>query len=185
MLLYLYIIEGLFAWEHSKGYLESLDKTYCSGGVGYSYIAVKHAILAYHIARDVKNAYNSTKFQVEWGSKGATRDCSICRYVFKSLTLKKEFSKHHCHSCGRVVCHACSSNKILSEISGKPERICSECLVDGGKARAAAMESGKKFQAKEKEIMEKKKKEAMEKLQGAGGAYMAQLTGQEGGSDSD
>ena len=62
----------------------------------------------------------------------------VCKTVFKSFTLRKEYAKHHCRTCGRVVCHACSSNKILSEVSGKPERICTECLVSGSKAEGIA-----------------------------------------------
>ncbi len=64
-------------------------------------------------------------------SKSSVRDCAICHKVFKMFTLKTEFSKHHCHACGRVVCHACSTEKLFFESTQSLERVCTECLVDG------------------------------------------------------
>jgi len=123
---------GLEVWKYSKDYLIELDNSMCGGGIGYSVIAIKNAILAYNMARDAKNSYNKHKYEVdEWVSKGSVRDCAVCKTVFKSLTLRKEFAKHHCRACGRVVCHSCSTNKIIFEVSGKPGRICHECLLNG------------------------------------------------------
>ena len=123
---------GLEVWKYSKDYLIELDNSMCGGGIGYSVIAIKNAILAYNLARDAKNSYNKHKYEVdEWVSKGSVRDCAVCKTVFKSITLRKEFAKHHCRACGRVVCHSCSTNKIIFEVSGKPGRICDECLLYG------------------------------------------------------
>jgi len=108
--------------------------------------------------------------------------------VFKSITLRKEFAKHHCRTCGRVVCHACSPTKILSETTGKPERICAECLVDGGKARSKAMSAQQKIVEKEKVIAEEKRKEAEAKLKALGQACADGAVsggGAADGSDSD
>ncbi|KAK3102763.1 hypothetical protein FSP39_013753 [Pinctada imbricata] len=42
--------------------------------------------------------------------------------------LPEKFTKHHCRSCGMVVCKECSKNKwLLPQQSSKPLRVCLTC----------------------------------------------------------
>ena len=135
------VTAGIQVWKASKDYLVNMDNNMCGGGVGYSVIAVKKAILAYEFARDVKNTYKGQKYEVvEWVPKSSARDCACCQTVFKTFTLRKEFAKHHCRACGRVVCHGCSASKMFYEVSGKPERTCTDCLLNGKTVARAPMQ---------------------------------------------
>ena len=49
--------------------------------------------------------------------------CSICQSQFTVMRRK-----HHCHSCGQVMCNRCSSNKLtLAYDMGKALRVCDNC----------------------------------------------------------
>lgn len=120
------------AWRAAQIGMYVLDKTVCVGAISNTSSGIAAAILAYKLARFAKNAYKQQKYGVKhWVPKHAARECAVCLSVFKSLTLRKEFAKHHCATCGRVVCHPCSATKIMSEISKSLERICTQCLAAG------------------------------------------------------
>lgn len=41
-------------------------------------------------------------------------------------------AKHHCKCCGRVVCFNCAPEKVELARTGSFERICVECIRNGG-----------------------------------------------------
>ena len=45
--------------------------------------------------------------------------------------------RHHCRSCGALVCYQCSDQKVLVESIGKPSRVCDECFAMSEKKRKA------------------------------------------------
>lgn len=50
--------------------------------------------------------------------------CQICQKKFTSIRRK-----HHCRSCGKILCNSCSKSKILLKSLGynTKKRICEEC----------------------------------------------------------
>lgn len=59
--------------------------------------------------------------------------------VHVPLTLTHAWEQHHCRNCGKVVCGACSSQKVV--IPGldmqKAERVCSQCYDTISRERPA------------------------------------------------
>lgn len=53
---------------------------------------------------------------------GLAGKCSVC-----CLSLCQFNRRHHCRRCGRLVCHACSSGKMVVEGSEEPVRVCDQC----------------------------------------------------------
>lgn len=50
--------------------------------------------------------------------------CMLCTCEFSVA-----WRRHHCRSCGRVVCSSCSDNKApLEYLRNKPARVCNECF---------------------------------------------------------
>lgn len=61
------------------------------------------------------------------------KNCSIC----EKLLGKRYFNpRHHCRSCGRCVCSACSPNAVLMEGAKQRQRICKQCVGDGVQKRS-------------------------------------------------
>lgn len=70
------------------------------------------------------------------------RMCSCCdflallsiRPLFKNCSLNVNLllcqfnRRHHCRRCGRLVCHSCSSRKMVVEGSEEPVRVCDQCF---------------------------------------------------------
>jgi len=59
-----------------------------------------------------------------WIPDGDAESCMLCKTHFNIVKRR-----HHCRNCGRVVCHACSNNKIiLHNINpDKTVRVCDKC----------------------------------------------------------
>ncbi|KAF8784324.1 uncharacterized protein LOC129959536 isoform X2 [Argiope bruennichi] len=55
------------------------------------------------------------------------------REVSKCLGCRSQFSfllrKHHCRHCGRIFCHSCANNWLLTPSSRKQIRVCNECYM--------------------------------------------------------
>eukprot|EP01103_Thecamoeba_quadrilineata_P018793 TRINITY_DN7369_c0_g1_i1.p1 TRINITY_DN7369_c0_g1~~TRINITY_DN7369_c0_g1_i1.p1 ORF type:complete len:704 (+),score=151.50 TRINITY_DN7369_c0_g1_i1:47-2158(+) len=57
--------------------------------------------------------------------------CHVCLNHFSVITRK-----HHCRSCGVVVCGNCSNNRLsLPSISKEPVRVCSKCFQKNDRRR--------------------------------------------------
>mmetsp|Transcript_14441 Transcript_14441/g.24246 ORF Transcript_14441/g.24246 Transcript_14441/m.24246 type:complete len:279 (+) Transcript_14441:103-939(+) len=65
---------------------------------------------------------------VEWQPDDEAPACAICKKKFTSF-----FRRHHCRTCGRVVCNSCSTNRMkkpkITGYKGKV-RVCDECWED-------------------------------------------------------
>ena len=77
---------------------------------------------------------------IEWDSDHASPHCILCGVVWGTFRNRR----HHCRSCGRLVCETCSSNKFKLETrkgssssssngstaaGGVPQRVCDTCYV--------------------------------------------------------
>lgn len=71
------------------------------------------------------------KYGVLWMHDGDTTCCAICKFSFKTFTLRKNFRRHHCRNCGRIVCHPCSGRLVYLDISKRYERVCIDCVNKG------------------------------------------------------
>ena len=77
---------------------------------------------------------------IEWDSDHASPHCILCGVAWGTFRNRR----HHCRSCGRLVCETCSSNKFKLETrkgssgsssngstaaGGVPQRVCDTCYV--------------------------------------------------------
>eukprot|EP00732_Lithocolla_globosa_P005677 Lithocolla_globosa_v1_NODE_6037_length_1145_cov_142.715596.p1 type:complete len:316 gc:universal NODE_6037_length_1145_cov_142.715596:63-1010(+) len=62
-----------------------------------------------------------------WVPDKATETCMVCS-VAKFTTFNR---RHHCRSCGKIACGACTANKIVlpSVDEKKPQRVCDICFA--------------------------------------------------------
>lgn len=71
-----------------------------------------------------------------WTHNTATNKCMLCQNQF-SLTRRR----HHCRSCGKLVCDPCSSQrKVITHISANPVRVCKGC-ADGSSSNSLSNSS--------------------------------------------
>jgi hypothetical protein len=122
---------GIMLWRSSKGYLYKLDEQTFFGGIRAGVYLLKNAVTVYRYNVAAKNSYKQIRYGIEWQDKLTTRECSMCKDVFSSFAIRSEYKKHHCRSCGRVVCHACSTHSVYFEVVGKVKRVCDDCLLSG------------------------------------------------------
>lgn len=132
--------------------LKHLDQQYTGGLIGATIHGITQTILFWRFARSAKNKYNQNKYSAVCDSKASTRHCAVCRHVFKFMTMRVEFRKYHCRCCGRVVCHTCSGNKVFMLASQTHERVCIECVRNGGppEDRVAVYDGGEQAKAEMK-----------------------------------
>lgn len=151
---------GIKLWDASKDTLKTLDDTYLYSGVRTGVFIGKNFYAGFQYYKAAKVAYCQKRYGTStWQPAGEIRECAVCKTVFNSCSTKAEKKKHHCRSCGRIVCHACSTHKIFFEITQKFKRVCDECLQTGSPPKAidvfaeAAHEEGVKFK-KVKQVVE-------------------------------
>jgi len=59
-----------------------------------------------------------------WCPDNSVVSCPICKDKFTFI-----FRKHHCRSCGSVICRQCSKNSmVVLAVSKKPVRVCTNCF---------------------------------------------------------
>ena len=66
----------------------------------------------------------------DWESNSVVVSCPLCNALF-SLFCRR----HHCRRCGRVVCSACSRNRLNVENYSVPVRVCAFCFEHLTKSR--------------------------------------------------
>ncbi|CAL1273692.1 unnamed protein product [Larinioides sclopetarius] len=66
------------------------------------------------------------KIQIDdrWMDDHEVSECLGCRSQFSFL-----LRKHHCRQCGRIFCHSCSNNWLLTPSSRRQIRVCNECYM--------------------------------------------------------
>ena len=92
---------------------------------------------------DVKFAswheYQSAKYGVVWEDDKDVRECRECARPFTLLRRR-----HHCRSCGKIVCDACSKARgvVLARGDEKPKRVCDTCVAAQRPAAADGAAAG-------------------------------------------
>ncbi|CAK1552247.1 unnamed protein product [Leptosia nina] len=63
----------------------------------------------------------------QWVEDYTTDRCMLCKISIFSMIIRR----HHCRRCGRLVCHACSRNRmqVPTYPSGVKFRVCDDCYV--------------------------------------------------------
>lgn len=69
----------------------------------------------------------------KWMDNDEADSCLQCSTAF-SFTLRK----HHCRLCGRIFCHNCSNNWLMTTASSRPTRVCNACAVQHDRLERAA-----------------------------------------------
>ena len=78
-------------------------------------------------SRENSHMERVTKYAAPWNPDEMTMHCMLCKSKFTKVFNRK----HHCRSCGKVICGSCGKYKrVLQQISEKPERICVNCNDD-------------------------------------------------------
>ena len=71
------------------------------------------------------------KYGVVWMDDQEVTCCAVCKFAFKTFTVRKNLRRHHCRMCGRVVCHPCSARLVYLELTKTYERVCIDCVHQG------------------------------------------------------
>merc|ERR1712070_48268 len=71
---------------------------------------------------DISDA-KAAKYQVSWQRDEDSKWCSVCERSFSLLRRR-----HHCRTCGRLVCDACSTGRQRVPGSSNTKRVCDECV---------------------------------------------------------
>jgi hypothetical protein len=58
----------------------------------------------------------------EWQLDANASECYLCKKQFTTFTRR-----HHCRNCGKIICDACSSQKINFDKYNDNERVCDLC----------------------------------------------------------
>lgn len=59
-----------------------------------------------------------------WVPNEHSNNCMLCEKVFNPILRRK----HHCRSCGKLVCSACSPDKLyVAGYKDQKVRVCKDC----------------------------------------------------------
>ena len=85
-----------------------------------------------------------------WTPDNAVKNCVRCHRNFSHLFRRK----HHCRSCGKVVCNACSLHrKVLPYIHAtKSLRICDKCAVGFDQEKHSTKKGGRGYESRDELI---------------------------------
>ncbi|XP_022254068.1 FYVE and coiled-coil domain-containing protein 1-like [Limulus polyphemus] len=59
-----------------------------------------------------------------WMADQEVPSCLGCKTVFSIIVRK-----HHCRLCGRIFCHGCVNNWMMTTASSRKARVCNECYI--------------------------------------------------------
>lgn len=63
---------------------------------------------------------------VIWTNDDEVKQCTVCKHDFTLLRRR-----HHCRSCGRVMCGKCGKEATVEQLFGaRPQRMCTLCLTE-------------------------------------------------------
>mmetsp|Transcript_52783 Transcript_52783/g.132775 ORF Transcript_52783/g.132775 Transcript_52783/m.132775 type:complete len:226 (-) Transcript_52783:48-725(-) len=73
------------------------------------------------------NVAGAEKIKPSWEPDESTKQCVQCGLYFTMLQRR-----HHCRSCGKIHCNACTSQTSVIPKFGftKPVRVCDQCLTE-------------------------------------------------------
>ncbi|XP_002000123.3 zinc finger FYVE domain-containing protein 26 homolog [Drosophila mojavensis] len=121
----------------SNDCLDLLLRIYASKALDYQIANVRNAVGSEpgSLGTDVHNSLDSLcgAFQIppqaptreEWIPDESATHCMCCRRSAFTMLMRR----HHCRRCGRVVCYACSTQRMtIPELYGDVEvRVCNDC----------------------------------------------------------
>jgi hypothetical protein len=125
------ILKGIRLIYSTENSLHVADGKLTGGFVSFAMRGLITTTLPWKYARAAKNRYNENKYGAKCDSKAAAVRCACCSELFKGFAVRVHLRKYHCRSCGRVVCHGCSANKVYMEHIDSHERVCTICLQNG------------------------------------------------------
>jgi len=68
------------------------------------------------------NSKGFTAAMPVWQSDHTSNECSLCDKPFSFFNRR-----HHCRSCGALVCDACSTGRLILKHKKSPQRVCDNC----------------------------------------------------------
>ena len=73
---------------------------------------------------NVKDVSDDKRSHMNWDADETTANCTQCQLAFSFFRRR-----HHCRSCGRIFCSACTTNIPMRNEKGetKPKRACRDC----------------------------------------------------------
>ncbi|ELU16347.1 hypothetical protein CAPTEDRAFT_170331, partial [Capitella teleta] len=71
-----------------------------------------------------------------WMENDSVTHCMDCSLEFSLIRRK-----HHCRLCGKIFCHACSDNYVMTASSSRKERVCNACLMNNSALESLAGQS--------------------------------------------
>lgn len=74
-------------------------------------------------------AFKSEKYGVAWADKSIVHDCNVCLVRFSSIRVFSSSKKHHCRSCGSIVCTSCSTTNHSMRHIAPGKRVCTTCYT--------------------------------------------------------
>ena len=90
------ILHAIKFWKMFKMVASKADEQYTQG-IGKTIIeGITTAVNTYVYAAATKNQFNRNRYGVIWDSKSGTGYCAICKFHFKSFSLRQTMAKHHC-----------------------------------------------------------------------------------------
>lgn len=64
-------------------------------------------------------------YNVNWESDNVATECRLCYSIFGYFTNRR----HHCRTCGRLVCDSCSNYWIKPDETKSSQRVCKVCIT--------------------------------------------------------
>ncbi|KAH9487650.1 FYVE, RhoGEF and PH domain-containing protein 6 [Bulinus truncatus] len=102
-----------------------------------------------------------------WVPDARVTMCMLCLVEF-TLTWRR----HHCRSCGRIVCSQCSDNKApLRYLKDKPARVCDKCFDTLKAALVKEIEESKDHSARSSTSQSEDNSSSLNSVDGAGGSH--------------
>ncbi|XP_060650775.1 zinc finger FYVE domain-containing protein 26 homolog [Drosophila nasuta] len=123
----------------SNDCFDLLLRIYASKALDYNIASVRRegSVEPGSLGTDVQNSLDSLCGTFKMPSEAPTREqwtpdeeashCMCCRRSAFTMLMRR----HHCRRCGRVVCYACSTQRmIIPELYGEVEvRVCNDCYT--------------------------------------------------------
>lgn len=80
---------------------------------------------------ETKAVAKTEKYEVQWQLNSDANGCAVCAKKFGIWRRR-----HHCRSCGRLVCDACSTTRRPVPGTSNLKRVCDSCVnneLDGAR----------------------------------------------------
>ena len=115
--------------NQGKQLASSVDPVFTGIGVSM-FMFLQTVASSVHYFMKLSSAKSQARYGVEkW--ELTSRECAVCKDVFDTFSTNTTKQRHHCYSCGHIVCYACSTTQLYLDVTGKVKRVCDECILSG------------------------------------------------------